>query len=225
MQRIFRLYTRDRVGTRAVANTFSADGHRTKSGKPWSGAAVLTVLRNRVYRGEVFYRDQWHKADPHHPRLVSAEQVLIARGDDHTHRTGARSHFPLAGLIFWARCGKRYQGTTARGSRYYTCFTRPRYGTTSCPAERLPAEQVEHGVVDSLLATLAGTDPDRRRTGGRPRRSAGRPRHARRRTRRRRIGDRQGGGVDRPLPHGVRERHDARGHLRAARRSPEPQGW
>jgi len=167
-QRIFRLYTRERIGTRAVANTLTADGHRTKSGKPWSGAAVLTVLRNRVYLGEVFYRDQWHHADPHHPPLISAElfdeaeQVLIARGDDHTHRTSARSRFPLAGLIFCARCGKRYQGTTARGSRYtyrhYTCFTRQRYGTSSCPAERLPAEQVESGVVESLLATLARTD-------------------------------------------------------------------
>ncbi|WP_300019125.1 recombinase family protein [Pseudonocardia sp.] len=123
VQRIFRLYTRDRVGTRAVANTLTADGHRTKSGKPWSGAAVLTVLRNRVYLGEVFYRDQWHKSDPHHPPLIStelfdeAEQVLIARGDDHAHRTGARSHFPLAGLIFCTRCGKRYQGSTARGNR------------------------------------------------------------------------------------------------------------
>ncbi len=168
VHRIFRLYTRDRVGTRAVANTLNADGHRTKSGKPWSGAAVLTVLRNRVYLGEVFYRDQWHKADPHHPPLIStdlfdeAEQVLIVRGDDHTHRTAARSHFPLAGLIFCARCGKRYQGTTARGNRYtyryYTCFTRQRYGTASCPSDRLPAEQVENGVVDSLLATLARTD-------------------------------------------------------------------
>ncbi len=122
------------------------------------------MLRNRVYLGEVFYRDQWHRAHAHHPPLVSAElfdeaeQVLIARGDDHTHRTGARFPHPT-GLIFCTWCGKRYQGTTARGSRYtyrsYTCFTRQHYGTTSCAAERLPADQVEHSVIDSMLTTPA----------------------------------------------------------------------
>ena len=129
---------------------------------------MLVVLRNRVYLGEVFYRDRWYRADEHHPPLITeklfaeAEQILIARGDDHTHRVAARSDYPLAGLIFCAHCGKRYQGTSARGNRYtyryYTCFTRQRYGTTGCAAERLPAEQVERGVIDSMLATLARTD-------------------------------------------------------------------
>ena len=55
------------------------------------------MLRNRAYLGEVFYRDQWHRANPHHPPLigdavfVEAEQVLIARGDDHAHRAGANA--------------------------------------------------------------------------------------------------------------------------------------
>jgi len=87
-----------------------------------------------------------------------AEQILIARGDDHTHRTGARSDYPLAGLIFCTHCGKRYQGTSARGNRYYTCLTRECYGTPGCADERLPADQVEQGVIGSLLATLARTD-------------------------------------------------------------------
>jgi site-specific DNA recombinase len=69
---------------------------------------------------------------------------------------------PSPGLIFCAHCGKRYQGTSARGNRYtyryYTCFTRQRYGTPACAAERLPADQVEQGVIDSMLATLARTD-------------------------------------------------------------------
>ena len=123
---------------------------------------VLNGMERKAARG------QWHRADPHHPPLIApevfdeAEQILIARGDDHTHRGGARSDYLLAGLIYCARCGKRYLGTSARGRRYtyryYTCFTRQRYGTTTCPAERLPTDQVEHRVLDSLLATLSATD-------------------------------------------------------------------
>lgn len=87
MAPIFRLHVRDRIGTRAIANTLTEDGYRTKTGKPWSGAAVLTILRNRVYLGEVFYHDRWHRAETHHPAIIGAdllndaEQILIARGD------------------------------------------------------------------------------------------------------------------------------------------------
>jgi site-specific DNA recombinase len=168
VRRIFTLYTRDRLGAATIAATLTADGYRTKAGKPWSPAAVLTVLRNRTYLGEVFFRDTWYRAERHHPCLIStelfdeAEQILIARGDDHLHRAGARSDYLLAGLIFCAHCGKRYLGTSAHGNkyryRYYTCFTRHRYGTSHCPAPRLPADQVEHGVLGSLLDTLARTD-------------------------------------------------------------------
>ena len=168
VRRIFRLYVRDRLGTRAIANALNADGHRTKAGNPWSGAAVLTVLRNRVYLGEVYYRGLWHKGDRHHPSIISSElfdqaqQILIARGDDHNHRVSASSNYLLAGVIFCQRCGKRYLGTSARGNRYtyryYTCFSRQRYGADTCDAERLPADDVERGVLDSLLATLSSAD-------------------------------------------------------------------
>ena len=98
--RIFRLYTRDRIGIRAIANTLNNAGHRTKSGKPWSGAAVLTILRNRVHLGEVFHRDQWHRGAQHHPPIISpelftdAEQVLLARSGDHVHRVPVRHPGP-----------------------------------------------------------------------------------------------------------------------------------
>jgi site-specific DNA recombinase len=48
--------------------------------------------------------------------------------------------------------GRRYR------YRYYTCFTRQRYGTEYCPADRLPADQLEHAVLDSLLTTLTRHD-------------------------------------------------------------------
>jgi site-specific DNA recombinase len=42
--------------------------------------------------------------------------------------------------------------------RYYTCFSRQRYGTASCSAERLPADQLESEVRGALLRTVRHHD-------------------------------------------------------------------
>ncbi|MGH2373263.1 MAG: recombinase family protein [bacterium] len=71
-----------RLGARAVATEFNRRGHRTKVGKPWSHTAVLTVLTNRAYVDEIFFRDRHHKA-PHSPLvdtdLFDAAQAIVAR--------------------------------------------------------------------------------------------------------------------------------------------------
>ena len=61
---IFDLYLRRRLGAKAVAGRLNERGHRTKYGRPWNHMAVLTVLRNRTYLGEVFFRDTWHPGPP-----------------------------------------------------------------------------------------------------------------------------------------------------------------
>ena len=125
---------------------------------------MLTVLRNRVYLGEVFYRDRWHRRDPP-PRSVD-ETVRRRRASCCPRRRPhpphrARSVYLLAGLIFCTRCGKRYQGTVRAEPVHlpllHLLHPAPVRRAT-CPAERLPADQVEHAVLDSLLATLARTD-------------------------------------------------------------------
>jgi site-specific DNA recombinase len=168
VRRIFTCYAHDRLGARAISRKLNADGHRTKAGKPWTTDAVLTVLRNRVYLGEVYFRGTWYTADPHHPPIIdpdlfdTAEQILHERGEDHAHRAANSSVYLLAGDVVCDLCGKRYLGTAAHGKlyryRYYTCYTRQKHGPDHCPAERLPADQLETKIIDALLATLARTD-------------------------------------------------------------------
>ena len=87
-------------------NSRAERGLRTKAGNPWNAEAVLTVLRNRVYLGEIYFRGTWYRAEKHHEPLVDADvfeqaqQILIARGDDHAKRarrsTDPTSATPLA---------------------------------------------------------------------------------------------------------------------------------
>jgi exonuclease VII small subunit len=163
---LFDRYAHGRDGARALAAWLNEAGHRTKAGRPWSHTAVLTVLRNPVYVGKVFFRDALH--DGPHPHLVDeqlfarVQALLSERGEDWSKRASATSPFLLAGLVVCARCGKHCVGTSAVGNRYryryYTCFTRQRYGTKYCGAERLPAEDLEAAVLDALLCAYERTD-------------------------------------------------------------------
>ena len=163
---IFDRYGRRRHGAKTIATWLNKHGHRTKAGKPWNHMAVLTVLRNRVYLGEVFFRDTYHQA-PHAPLIDFetfdlAQQILRLRGEEYSHRASNSSDYLLAGLITCTHCGKRYIGTASHGNkyryRYYTCFSRQRYGTATCPAERLPADQLESEIRGSLLRTIRRHD-------------------------------------------------------------------
>jgi site-specific DNA recombinase len=163
---MFDLYGQKRLGARSIANWLNEQGYRTTRGRPWSHEAVLTVLRNRTYLGEIHFRGIWYPA-PHQPLVGNAlfdlvQQILTMRGEDHSKRRTNSSDYLLAGLVICDRCGKRYLGNIAHGRsrtyRYYTCFSRHRFGTTTCPAERLPADALEAAVLDALLATYNRSD-------------------------------------------------------------------
>ncbi len=163
---IFDLYRRKCLGARAIANWLNDQGHRTRKGRRWSHVAVLAILRNRVYIGEIFFRGTWYPA-PHRPlvdRKVfdQVQHLLVERGDDHPTQVASSSDYDLAGLIRCPHCNKRYLGNAAHGRsgryRYYTCYSRQRFGTDACPADRLPADRLEAAVIRALLETYQRTD-------------------------------------------------------------------
>lgn len=161
---IFQMYVRKQWGAQEIANQLNDQGHRTRAGKPWNRNAVLVVLRNRAYIGEVFFRGQYHPSA--HPALVDADvfaeaqEILTARGDDHAKRAGNASECLLSGRITCPDCHKSYLGHAAHGNkyRYYSCFSRMRYGKKTCPSQRLSADQLEQSVLEALLETYQRSD-------------------------------------------------------------------
>jgi site-specific DNA recombinase len=159
---IFDLYLNKRLGARNVANWLNEHGYRTRSGKPWSFKLLFTILRNRVYVGQVPWRDGWHPAP--HPPLVDIETfeavqaLLDERGEDRAKRRMSPSDYLLGGLIVCDGCGHHYIGTGARGRtqryRYYTCYSRQWYGTATCAGERVSADQLDQAVLAALLRTF-----------------------------------------------------------------------
>ncbi|MFL1426997.1 MULTISPECIES: recombinase family protein [unclassified Nocardiopsis] len=164
--RIFDTYVHQRVGAQEIATRLNEHGYSTKNGKPWSRGAILTVLRNRAYLGEVFFRDTYYPDS--HPALVdadvfeAAQEILRARGEDHTKRAGNSSDYLMSGLITCPHCDRHYLGNAATGNkyryRYYTCYSRLRYGKKTCSADRLPADQLEEAVMRALLDVYERSD-------------------------------------------------------------------
>lgn len=163
---IFDHYANRQAGSSALATWLNEQGYRTKNGRLWSSASVITVLRNRVYLGEIYYRGNWYPA-PHDPLIPTelfdrAQAILTERNEDRARRRSNPTEYLLSGRIRCARCGQAYIGTASHGRNgrytYYTCFTRMRYGTKQCPNDRLPAEQLEQAVTRRLWKVLNDRD-------------------------------------------------------------------
>jgi site-specific DNA recombinase len=155
-----------RLGSRAIAMWLNERGYRTRSGRPWGHKAVLQILRNPVYAGDVVFRGVRHAA-AHQPQVdeetfAACGEILDARGEDAAEKRRNPTDYLLSGLLRCERCGKSYLGTTAHGKlyryRYYTCFSRHRYGRHGCEAERLPAERLDQVVIEALVRTYADTE-------------------------------------------------------------------
>ncbi|MGH9044060.1 MAG: recombinase family protein, partial [Acidimicrobiales bacterium] len=166
VERIFTRYANDGAGAATIAGELNADACRTRSGRRWSPQAVLFILRNRSYLGEVSFRDVCHQPDESliDPDLFDkAQAVLAERGESYDRRmTHAHPDYLLTGLITCARCGRNYVGVAAAGRghryRYYACFTRQRYGKDACDGERIRADVLEAAVLKALVNFYA--DPD-----------------------------------------------------------------
>src|SRR6266545_1359701 len=158
VKEIFHLYTSQRLGTRAIATRLNERGLSKRGGRPWSHKIVAHVLVNRVYLGEIAFRGIV-RADAHHALVDSAtfelaERILTDRGENPASKAGAASDYHLTGKLTCPRCGRTYLGTSAVGRsrvyRYYTCFTRSRYGVDHCAAPRIDADALETAVLAAL---------------------------------------------------------------------------
>lgn len=80
------------------------------TGGPWSAHQVIRALANRVYLGELSFRD--NTVTDTHPPLIApemwtqAQPVLAARGESAAHRAASGSDHHLTGLLRCPQCGK-----------------------------------------------------------------------------------------------------------------------
>ncbi|HYS35256.1 MAG TPA: recombinase family protein [Pseudonocardiaceae bacterium] len=164
---IFQLYTRRRLGCRAIATYLNEHrlhrrgAHRRANTEPcmqpWSHKTVADVLTNRVYLGEIHFCEvitlNAHDAVIDEATFDLAQEILAQRGEA-PREAGSPSDYHLTGKLTCPVCKRRYVGTNAVGRsrtyRYYTCWTRSRYGVDHCAAPRIDADALDAMVLDAV---------------------------------------------------------------------------
>jgi site-specific DNA recombinase len=109
--------------------------------------------RNQLPRD---HRLQRPRRDHRPGSLDLAQRILTERGETIGRRAANPSDYDLTGLIICPRCGHKYIGTNATGRtrtyRYYTCFSRQRYGTKAgCDAHPFNADTLDAAIREALI--------------------------------------------------------------------------
>ncbi len=136
---IFRLYTRDRIGFRLIAQHLNERGIQTRRGGNWSVVGVRDVLGNLAYTGT--YTRLGMRRGRAHEAIVAPELFRAAQDQTRERRPSGRvmrpKPFPLSGILYCAYCGNKMIGVTRRQAwkrkdgrrqsgvyRYYQCQSR-----------------------------------------------------------------------------------------------------
>ncbi|HTF07681.1 MAG TPA: zinc ribbon domain-containing protein, partial [Asanoa sp.] len=90
------------------------------------------------------------------PGPLCHPQVLSQRSEQVGQRAANASDYTLTGKISCPSCGRKYVGTVAHGRtrryRYYTCWSRSRYGTKEgCRIHRFNADELEQAMERALI--------------------------------------------------------------------------
>ena len=108
-----------------MADRLNANGYRTRSGRPFTGASVRDVLANRFFEGKVVYHqgltdevvvDGTHEVPPEIKDLWTKGQEIKSRRRNTTagHPRGPNRHFPFSRVLTCHRCGDPYYGEAVR---------------------------------------------------------------------------------------------------------------
>jgi site-specific DNA recombinase len=161
--RMFDLYGNDRLGSTVIARMLNSEGSRTKTGRPWNGKSVLTILHSPAFVGMMRYQDELLPAN-FEPVMDIAlwervQEILHERGEHPQLRRGNASDYLLSGLARCGRCKSAYVGSSTTGNgglyHYYICQGRQRQGRDFCDNENVFREALETAVMLELVELLA----------------------------------------------------------------------
>jgi len=163
--RLFDLYGNDQLGSTVIARLLNSEGSRTKTGRPWNGKSVLTILHSPAFVGMMSYQGELIPAN-FEPvmdfALWKRVQDLLQERGEHPHlRRGNASSYLLSGLARCGQCRSAYVGSSATGNgglyHYYVCQGRLRQGSDFCDNENLSQEALETAVILELIELLAAS--------------------------------------------------------------------
>jgi site-specific DNA recombinase len=136
------------------------------AGRAFTKAALLRLLTNAVYAGQVEYRGELyageHAAIVELPVWQEVNADLRAGRRTKTGAIRAPQNALLAGLLHCASCQHpmvpTYTAKPGRRYRYYVCRTARQNGWRACPTKSVPAGMLEDAVLEQLRVHVPAAD-------------------------------------------------------------------
>ncbi len=148
-------------GVEAIMKSLNESGVLTQQGFTWHRSAVMRILRNYTYTGNLLlqtkYREnhltkktlvnrgelpQYHATDTHEPIIdmetFEAVQVEIARRAEKYTKPHKRKEYPFSGIMTCAICGKHYRRKTTPTGPVWICLTYNTSGKKACASKAVP---------------------------------------------------------------------------------------
>jgi site-specific DNA recombinase len=152
-------------GFKAIAQSFTAKGYRTKTSKPFAVETIRRLLANAAYMGVMEYHvrgkfgapDELITVPGFYPQLVPqalfrcVQEKLAANAVNYRNSYAQRTTYLLSRLGR-CHCGAAYVGASAKGGQYhyYVCLATIKRGKIVCPGRRLSKDRFEQAIVERL---------------------------------------------------------------------------
>lgn len=160
---IFKLYTKDQLGLRLIAQHLNDRKLSTRKGGRWSVVGIRDILRNPVYLG-TYTRYGIQRPNSHEP-IISSEIFRMAREQTAKRKPIGRvvnsKPFILSGVLYCSSCENKMMGVTRRQSwktkdgkrqngvyRYYQCQSKN--NSSVCEYHTWKASMLEQNVIMQL---------------------------------------------------------------------------
>ena len=160
-------------GTTAIANMLNAQNRPSRFGNAWGQTAVMKVLRNYTYTGNLLLQTtfsenhltkrkqqnngelpMYHIRDAHEAIIpleqFNAVQEEIKRRSAEFYKPHKnKGQYAFSGMVECGCCGKHYRRKTTTGGQVWICPTFNSKGKAACPSKQIP-ESVLDAVVDEV---------------------------------------------------------------------------
>ena len=156
-------------GIEAIMKSLNERGVLTQQGCIWHRSAIMRILRNYTYTGNLLlqtkYREnhltkrtlvnngelpQYPATDTHEAIIyidtfIAVQEEIKLRAEKHT-KAHEKQTYPFSGIMTCAICGKHYRRKTTPTGVVWICSTYNTHGKRVCPSKAVP---------EPILLTLA----------------------------------------------------------------------
>ena len=185
---IYMMYLSNKT-TGQIAEYLYRKGYKTRSGGKFNSALVCKILKNQIYLGQLVWNRYHYDTKQHtgtrggykyvrndpskviiaqgrHQPIICREDFDLVQKKLRANRKGVLYRgnvfeYPLTGILYCAKCGYRYQGTsslsnhkTKKRKRWYKCSCMGTYHIR-CSNPSIKAEDIEPKVFDIIKKILA----------------------------------------------------------------------